>query len=113
MSVISDNIRNFRKFRGLTQREVATSLNVTVTTVANWERGSANIGVDLFVCLCKVLKATPNQVLGFDSCPELEAFVLKQEEEQKFKEEQTKRLAAYAEKISEQLIKEKEKYKKD
>jgi len=99
MSDISENIRNFRKFRGMTQRELAASLNVTITSVASWERGSANFGVDTFVKLCKVLKATPNQICGIDSCPELETFL----DKQKQKEEQTKRLKKYSELMKQKL----------
>lgn len=99
MSDISENIRNFRKFRGMTQRELAASLNVTITSVASWERGSANFGVDTFVKLCKVLKATPNQICGIDPCPELEIFL----DKQKQKEEQTKRLKKYSELMKQKL----------
>ena len=109
MSVISDNIRNFRKFRNMTQRKLADSLNVTVTTVANWERGTITIRLDTFLNLCKVLQATPNQLCGIDPCPELEEFLKEQDEEYRFKQEQTKRLLAYAEKLGMAVDKIKEK----
>ncbi len=99
MSDISENIKNFRKFRGMTQRELAASLNVTITSVAGWERGSANFGMDTFVKLCKVLKATPNQICGIDPCPELEIFLNKQKQ----KEEQAKRLKKYSELMKQKL----------
>lgn len=105
MSDISENIKNFRKFRGMTQRELAASLNVTITSVASWERGSANFGMDTFVKLCKVLKATPNQICGIDSCPELEDFIKKEEKKRKFKEDQAKRLMAYAKLLDEEMKK--------
>jgi transcriptional regulator with XRE-family HTH domain len=34
------SIRELRQARNLTQRQVADAVNVTITTVANWERGT-------------------------------------------------------------------------
>ena len=86
---------------------LAESLGVTVTTVANWERGTATLRLETFLSLCKVLRATPNQLCGIDPCPELDEFVKKQEEEFRFKQEQARRLTAYAEMVNEEMLKEK------
>lgn len=74
MSNLSDNIKNFRKFRFMTQKELAAQLGLTVTTVANWEQKNPNFSVDTLVKICKVLRITPNQLLGIDPCEEYEEF---------------------------------------
>ena len=74
MSTISENIRKFRIIRQMTQRDLAAHLNVTVATVANWERGNDKFSVHTLLELCKVLDATPNQICGFDESNEINSF---------------------------------------
>ena len=42
MSVLSENIKNFRKKRNLTQKELARMLKVAPTAVSAWELGRNN-----------------------------------------------------------------------
>ena len=37
--MLSENIRNFRKAKGLSQEELAAKLNVVRQTVSKWETG--------------------------------------------------------------------------
>lgn len=37
--MLDENIRRFRKAKGLTQEELASSLNVVRQTVSKWETG--------------------------------------------------------------------------
>lgn len=92
MSTLSDNIKNFRKFRLMTQKELAFKLGLTTTTIANWEQGNANFSVDTLVKLCRVLNITPNQLLGIDNCEEYEDY-----QELHQQDTRIKRISAYAE----------------
>jgi transcriptional regulator with XRE-family HTH domain len=71
-----------RMMRGMTQQELADKLNKTTNAVSNWENGHTSPPVSVLVDLCKVLKVTPNQLLGFE---EIEGFI---EFETKLKEQQ-------------------------
>ncbi len=78
MSILSDNIRDFRIFRGLTQQELANKLHKAQNTIANWEKGQNSPDVDIVVDICNILDITPNQLYGWDKCPELEVFLKEQ-----------------------------------
>lgn len=95
-TTLSDNIKNFRKFRFMTQKELAAQLGLTVTTVANWEQKNPNFSVDTLVKICKVLRITPNQLLGIDPCEEYEEF-----KENCQKNTDIKRIFSYAQGIRE------------
>lgn len=103
MSTVNENLKKFRKFRNMTQQDLATALNVTVTSVANWERGASNMGLDIFLEICMTLKATPNQMCGIDECPELNEF-LKEQEKIQAEKAKAKRILAYAKDMEKKLI---------
>lgn len=50
-------IRQIRIDHGKTQREVAISADVTVTTITKFESGEANIGINTFLGILKALDA--------------------------------------------------------
>ena len=62
--MLQDNIRNFRKDRGLTQEELAIRLNVVRQTVSKWEKGLSVPDVDLLQRLADVLEVSVSQLLG-------------------------------------------------
>ena len=62
--MLQDNIRNFRKERGLTQEELAIRLNVVRQTVSKWEKGLSVPDADLLQKLADVLDVTVSQLLG-------------------------------------------------
>lgn len=43
-----------------TQREVANSMNVNVSTIANWENGKTSPNVEQFVKLCNLYNCPQN-----------------------------------------------------
>ncbi len=81
MSTLSENIRNMRMMRGYSQKKFAEKLNKSPNAVSNWEKGSTNPDVEILEEICKILDVTPNQIYGWDECPELTVFL----EEQKKK----------------------------
>jgi len=72
MSDLSENIKNFRTFRGLNQEELATLLGKTKSVISNWERGANAPDPDSIEALCRYLDVTPNQIFGWESNPEYE-----------------------------------------
>lgn len=102
MRTVNENLKKFRRFRNMTQQDLATALNVTVTSVANWERGASNMGLDIFLQICMILKATPNQMCGIDECPELNEF-LKEQERIQAEKDKAKRIMAYAKEMEGKL----------
>jgi len=47
---------------GLTQKDVAESVGVNVSTVSFWETGKTTPKLDVFFELCKLYALTPNDI---------------------------------------------------
>lgn len=66
MGKIGENIRNFRKFRGIKQQDLADMLDRTKSVISNWERGANFPDVETCEKLCKILQVTPNELFGWE-----------------------------------------------
>ena len=70
---ISDKIKEHRKKLGLTQRELAERLNVSVQAVSKWETGGGIPDVSALTPLARELHITTDELLDFrDRRQELE-----------------------------------------
>ena len=47
----------------------------SANAISNWEKGSTSPDVDMIEGLCRILEVTPNQIYGWDPCPELDFFL--------------------------------------
>ena len=72
MNTIGENIKNFRIFRKMTQVELGAAVGRSKNVVSNWERGDNTPDLDTLEKICRVLSVTPNQIFGWDICPEYE-----------------------------------------
>ena len=61
---LKQNIRHFRKARGLTQSELAEKLFVTPQSISKWESGTCAPDVEKLCLLCEVLGVTADRLLG-------------------------------------------------
>ena len=68
---ISENIRKFRKTRGLTQKELAIKLGVTQRLIAHYESYVKQIPSDNLCDLAKILQVSADELLGLRSTKEL------------------------------------------
>ena len=64
---IGNRLHDLRKKVGMTQAEVAEAAGVSDRTYADIERGSVNMRVDTILRICKVLKATPDEIFIDDN----------------------------------------------
>ena len=62
--MLSENIRNFRKAKGLSQEELAAKLNVVRQTVSKWETGLSVPDAELLVALSEILETPVGVLLG-------------------------------------------------
>ena len=62
--MLQENIKNFRKERGLTQEELAIRVNVVRQTVSKWEKGQSVPDADLLQRIAEVLEVSVSQLLG-------------------------------------------------
>ena len=70
MGNVNENIRNFRKFRGMSQKELGQRLNKSTNVVSNWENGLHSPDLETIQEMCKILNVTPNQIFGWEQNPE-------------------------------------------
>lgn len=62
--MLQENIKTFRKERGLTQEELAIRVNVVRQTVSKWEKGQSVPDADLLQKIADVLEVSVSQLLG-------------------------------------------------
>lgn len=62
--MLQENMKNFRKERGLTQEELAIRVNVVRQTVSKWEKGLAVPDADMLQRIADVLEVPVSQLLG-------------------------------------------------
>jgi transcriptional regulator with XRE-family HTH domain len=61
---INTRIAELRRARGLTQLELAQQVQVTETTIANWEKGRSGAEWILkVIALCKILDCQPEDLI--------------------------------------------------
>lgn len=73
---IGSKLLTLRKKAGLTQAELAEAAGLSDRTYADIERGNTNMRIETFLCICRALHITPDDILT----EEKPAHIKKQEE---------------------------------
>ncbi len=69
MVKIGDNIKKFRKTRGLSQIELGEKLGVTQQVITNWERNLREPNIETLLKIAGIFKITLEQLVGNKSNP--------------------------------------------
>lgn len=64
--IVGDNIKEARKLKGLTQREVAQIFRMTQQQYSRFENGIFQLNYEQIVEICKLLDITPNEIFNFE-----------------------------------------------
>ncbi|MBQ4269390.1 MAG: helix-turn-helix transcriptional regulator [Clostridia bacterium] len=59
---IGENLKQSRKFKGMTQKEVACVLKMTQQQYSRFENGVFELNYDQILTLCKLYEITPNEL---------------------------------------------------
>ncbi|WP_148138287.1 helix-turn-helix domain-containing protein, partial [Olsenella sp. HMSC062G07] len=62
--MLNENIKAFRKAKGLSQEELAIRLNVVRQTVSKWEQGRSVPDADMLIALSETLETPVSALLG-------------------------------------------------
>lgn len=107
---LAENMKNMRLLRGMTIKEVADSLGCVTNTIVNWESGRVSPVIDFVENICNLYQIPPNQLFGYEKCPELEEFlnnkqqiIIEMKALQQERSEIDKRLKAYADMLSDNV----------
>ena len=63
---IGGRLKDARKFKGYTQKDVAKVFRMTQQQYSRFENGVFELNYQQIVELCKFLDITPNELFGFD-----------------------------------------------
>ena len=69
-AVVGTRIRQARTSRSLSLNEVATRAHISVATLSRIERDKQGLELGLFLILCRILKTSPQDLLGEEEDPE-------------------------------------------
>ena len=64
--IVGENLKEARKVKGLTQREVAKIFYMTQQQYSRFENGVYELNYQQIIQLCKLLDVTPNEIFGFE-----------------------------------------------
>lgn len=63
---IGENIKYYRKIKGLTQTQVANTFHMTQQQYSRFENGIFELNYQQLLDLCKLLDCTPNELFEYD-----------------------------------------------
>ena len=64
--IVGQNIKDARKMKGLTQKQVAQVFRMTQQQYSRFENGVFELNYGQILEICKLLDTTPNEIFGFD-----------------------------------------------
>lgn len=64
--MVGENIKQARKLKGLTQKEVANHFHMTQQQYSRFENGVFELNYTQIINICKLLDISPNEIFGFN-----------------------------------------------
>ena len=64
---IGKNIQKYRKERGLTQKDLAKKLQISNSSVSNWEQGINTPPIDRIIDICNALSISINELFDVNA----------------------------------------------
>lgn len=65
--MVGENIKQARKLKGLTQKEVANLFRMTQQQYSRFENGVFELNYTQIIEICKLLDISPNEIFGFNA----------------------------------------------
>ena len=66
MDIFAIRLRDIRKERRLTQKQLADAVGTTDDSIFSWERGRSQPSIDIIRQLCKILEVSADYLLGLE-----------------------------------------------
>lgn len=63
--IVGNNVKQARKDKNLTQKEVARLMNMTQQQYSRFENGVFQLNYEQIIFLCKLYEVTPNDLFDF------------------------------------------------
>lgn len=62
---VGNNIKEARKFKGFTQKQMAQMLFMTQQQYSRFENGVFELNYEQILKICKLLDVSPNEIFGY------------------------------------------------
>jgi len=66
MDIFEVRLRELRKEKGITQKELANAINTTDDSVYSWEKGRSQPSIDSIRKICRYFDITSDYLLGLE-----------------------------------------------
>lgn len=66
MHIVKENLKAFRKLKGITQNEMADRIGVTRQCYGHYEQGRRQPTIDLLRSICEVLECSSDELIGLE-----------------------------------------------
>ncbi len=63
---VGNNIKEARKLKGLTQKQVADTFHMTQQQYSRFENGVFELNYQQIIDICNLLDISPNEIFGFN-----------------------------------------------
>lgn len=63
---VGENLKNARKAKGITQKQIAQELGKHQPDYSEYETGKIQLDYEKIIYLCNRLDITPNELFGYD-----------------------------------------------
>lgn len=100
MGIVNENIRKYRKFRGLSQQALAKKVSRATNVVSNWENDVHSPDLDTIVLICEALDITPNQLFGWEVSEEYKEWEHEMKVLEDFRNDLNRRVLEYHERMN-------------
>ena len=67
MNIFADRLKELRKEKNLTQKQLALLLNTTDDSIFSWEKGRAEPSIAMIRTICAILDCTADYLIGLDN----------------------------------------------
>lgn len=64
---VGNNIKEARKFKGYTQKQMAQMLFMTQQQYSRFENGVFELNYEQILKICKLLDVSPNEIFGYEN----------------------------------------------
>ena len=64
--IVGENLKEARKFKGFTQKEVAGKMKMTQQQYSRFENGVFELNYDQILFLCALYEMTPNELFSME-----------------------------------------------
>ncbi len=64
--MINEKLKQLRKEKGVSQKEISSAIGITLSAYSNYEQGIREPSIDIIIKLCKYFKVSADYLIGLE-----------------------------------------------